>query len=201
MNVVVRPCTDQKGISVIYIENEEWKKVHFSLWKKTRLPPCNNLEELHHIFFQTEYRLAKQYTFACLAARSYPSHELEKKLADKLVSEVTIQRVIHECKELGYVDDQQWVESFIRQKISKKYGPKLIFQKLLAKGFDSHFAREQIASFQNSEMQKESVHHLLTTKYKHRDLQCRRERQKVIQALLRKGFPFSIIQEVIDFIS
>jgi len=54
------------------------------------------------------------------------------------------------------------------------------------------------ANWQDSDQEKESVEKLLVGRYRSKNLKDFKEKQKVIQSLMRKGFSFESIKLVMD---
>lgn len=131
----------------------------------------------------------KNYVVKRLSLRSFAVCELAKELRKKKVGENHIQTLLQEFSQLGYLNDETWLENFISACSRKKLGPHAIAQKLYQKGFPQSQIEPLIAALDP----KESLAKLLATKYKNRDLSDYKERQKVIASLCRKGFPLEDI--------
>ena len=137
------------------------------------------------------YEQVKKYVYNKLARRSYPSSELRHLLCEQAAANDLIERVIDECQSHGYINDEEWTERFIASQARRGKGPHVIKQKLRAKGVE--VKTEGIASDQTAQIQE-----LLTTKYRTRDLQNPKERQKVAASLVRRGFDFEAIRSALD---
>lgn len=135
-----------------------------------------------------EYRKARQYALNRLAALPYHSTQLHKLMIKKLFNEADIKKIIQECVELGFLNDREWVESYVRGH-SNSHSKRLIIAKLRSKGI----SLEDIPLDQVSE--KEAVQQLIKKRYRSKNLQDRNDRQKVIGSLMRKGFSYDVIKE------
>ena len=69
-----------------------------------------------------------------LAGRDHSRHELAAKLARRLGSSPLIEGALDELEDLGYLDDDRFVSSFIDQRCRKGFGPLRILADLRAKG-------------------------------------------------------------------
>lgn len=179
----------------IEVNGDLWREGHVSIiGSRPELPKiCESLDELEEIFKTLEYRGAKRYSFRRLTAKSMSSYELLHLLEEKLVSSQTAQRLVEELKQQGYLNDAEWAESFVRQQTSLRKGPRVIAQKLKAKGFDVEQTGDLLEKLQPEESQKEAIQKLLMTRYRSRDLNDRYERDKVVAALARRGFDIGLI--------
>jgi regulatory protein len=144
-----------------------------------------------------EITAAKRIVFRRLAIRSYATQELRKILTEKGISEDTAEVVIAECIELGYCNDIQWIADFVRSHQARKMGPRAILMKLKARGINEELIEHAREHLEESPADQESIHKLLTTKYRTRNLADFKERQKVIAALMRRGFDLEEIKKAI----
>jgi regulatory protein len=141
------------------------------------------------------YSKAKAYAFRRLAMKNQPSAELRKKLAEKGFSDEITEKVVLECQSSGFLSDEEWLKQFISGQIRKAVGPHAIFQKLLQKGISRERAQKALAQHSDENAQKESIHAFIQKRSRGKDLSNPLERQKMVQALQRKGFPLSLILE------
>lgn len=144
------------------------------------------------------YLQAKKCALRSLARRSYSSFELKKLLLEKEAVEDDIDRILVEMEGLGYLDDAGWVERFIALQQEKKVGPRTIAMKLREKGIPEVFFSSFLENASGLEVQKEQIVRLLSSRYKNKSLEDFKERGKVFAALVRKGFSFEVIREVLD---
>jgi regulatory protein len=188
-----------KSILTVTWEGEPWRSIHISIFgKNPSLPKQNStLEEFEKEFTKIEYRLAKAYAIKRLAAMSMPSSTLEQSLKKKLVSIDTIDKILRELESLGYLNDEEWIKSFVRVQLRKKRGPKAILAKLAAKGLPSETIEEHAKQLVVEQDQTSVIQDLLKTKYKHKNLSDYREKQKVLASLVRRGYDISDIIEAL----
>lgn len=195
IEVKVIPRTGRPQESVICIDGEEWRLIHSTIFgKKPALPQgCEDVQSFESVFTQSEIAAAKRYALRRLAARSYPSTSLRKLLITKHVSVIAADEVIAWCTKQGFINDNDWISSFVRAQAARRLGPNRIIQKLRAKGVPEHLAEESIRGVG----QQEQIRHLLQSRYGSKDLNQPKDKQKVIAALIRKGFEWEVIQEII----
>ncbi len=135
---------------------------------------------------EMERKLAKNRAYRLLSARSYPSALLYSKLIEKGYSSAICQSIVDELKQLGYLQDDEWIRQAIEREFRRGYGPRYIELKLRAKGLQVA-ARDHITD----SMQKEKIRELLKkTKAANR--------QKAIQSIARKGFDLHLILQFLD---
>lgn len=125
----------------------------------------------------------------------------EKELTEKLVKdgypENCVAEAIAYVQRYGYLNDDRYIENFIRGKGSKKSRKELEF--LL---FQKGFSRERISKsldYMNSEVSdRTAIESLMRRKRFDPDSADEQKKQKMIQYLMRKGFQYRDIRQVIQ---
>ncbi|MBA3723067.1 MAG: RecX family transcriptional regulator [Parachlamydiaceae bacterium] len=198
MKLEILPKREQKDVFTIFVDEELWKDIHSAIFgKKLKFSVIfTTIEELQAYFNQLEYKLAKNYVLRRLSMQSYFSKQLEKLLKDRLIQSETRKRLIEECVDWGYLNDDAWLESFVRVHI-KQHSMRTISMKLRSKGVSQEILGELFSKWNDPEREKEKLQHLLDTRYRKKDLTNFKEKQKVIASLARKGYSFELIQSVL----
>lgn len=131
-----------------------------------------------------------------LCIKSYTTFELRSWLKEKGASEKDIESLLEECQRLGYIDDTQWLASFVRTQRAKRYGKRVIALKLFQKGFSEKDISQALSEEGGDE--ETAIRQLLQSRYRSRDMSDPRQRQKVIASLARRGFSLTSIQKMLD---
>lgn len=178
----------------IFLDDDPWRRGHLSILRPAELPSqCTTLEEIEELLLQLELKGAKRYVLRRLAKQNLPSQALATLLSKKEVSSQAIEQVLADCMQGGYIDNNAWIEAYIRTQLARKMGPNVIAQKLRLKGIPSPIITAALQIHASQDQQVEALQRLLATRYRSRDLTQPKEKQKVIAALVRKGFPLSLI--------
>lgn len=192
------PKEGRRGILTLVVDEDPIRDIHTTIFGRApTLPKCASLEELEAILHNLEYKAAKNYAIKRLSIKSQPSTEMDKALKERLVPENIREKIIEEFTNLGYINDEEWIEGFIRVQMIKKIGPKAIQQKLQAKGISSESISHLLEKYTSPQTQQEQIQQLLNTRYKSRDLTDYKQKQKVIASLLRKGFDYEVVRNTI----
>lgn len=183
----------------VYVDDEPWVDIHTKIFGKSlSLPSCDNLEQLREKFLVLEHTRAKAYALACLAMRSYLSTQLKKLLERNLVSDETIQKILLQFTQQGYLKDDEWIEGFVKGQLRRHTGAQAIMFKLMNKGISKKEAERWIEQLIDPAEAQNSLRHLLATKYKKHDLSDYRAKQKVFASLMRKGFDVENIKAALN---
>lgn len=157
-----------------------------------------------------EFQKAWNYALRRLASKSYHSTRLSKLMGQNGFPHECIERVLDRCRAQGLIQDQEWVENSIRSQQKRLKGPRMIRQSLRFKGIsqeeiDSSFKQEEPVEGEEGERdggvsQVELIQALL--KKKRVDASKIKTdpklRQRVIALLVRRGFEFEAISEVLS---
>lgn len=191
-----RPKEGNRERWEIFIDDEKWRDVHRSIFgRHPSLPPISDEKELQSIFDAYEYRRVKGYVLWRLSTQTYHSEQLVKLLRDRLVQSHTIDRVIRKYREMGALDDEAWLQSFMQTQ-KQRYSFRHILNKLRTKGLSAETISHLSEEWKNPEEELEALQHLMRTRYRSKDLNDYKVRQKVMASLARKGYSFDQIQHV-----
>lgn len=197
MEVIFRPKEGNRERWEILIDGQEWREVHRTIFGRHPVfPPISSENDLVSLFNALEYRRVRAYVLWRLSSQSYHSEQLIKVLRDRLVQSHTALRVIQEFREMGFLDDESWVENYIRSQ-KKRYGLRYIFNKLQLKGISSETIQRLEIDWKDPNEEIEAIRHLIKTRYRSKDFSDFKTRQKIIASLARKGYSFEQIQVVI----
>jgi regulatory protein len=119
-----------------------------------------------------------------LSLKSYSTYELRKKLVQKGFEPEEIEIVLEKFQKLGFLNDQDVAERRSQAYKRRGYGPHRIAGKFKQQGLKP--------SSYSSEEQKEMILRLLNS-----PPFLRKDRDKKIAALQRRGFDLEIIFEVV----
>lgn len=150
-----------------------------------------------------ELDIAKRRAMHLLAAREYGRNELIDKLRNNY-SEQTAETVADLMCEYGYVNDERYAEKLARQYIAvKKYGKSRAAQMMRQKGLDSDTIEAALGCYSTEDITGE-ICSILRKKYADKlflgGLEGRKEMQKVVAALARRGYSYSNIKSALYII-
>lgn len=123
-----------------------------------------------------DYAAARKAAFRLLSMRNYHSGVLSRKLESKGYSKEICERVIEDCKRLGFLKDDE----FILRELRRGYGPRYIEFKL-------RVSRQKVRELISRAMQREQILKMLPKLG---------EREKAMRTLQRRGFDLDIVIEI-----
>ncbi|MDN3505924.1 MAG: regulatory protein RecX [Simkaniaceae bacterium] len=127
--------------------------------------------------------------YALLAKKAYFTKQLSQKLKEKGYPALEISKLIKELVERGWVNDTELGARYIEQQKAKGYGARIIALKLKEKAGPLDLPIEESPEFARA---------LIERKYA-KDLPEKKD--KVIRALLRRGYTYELIKRLLEDIS
>jgi regulatory protein len=139
---------------------------------------------------------AKQKAYRLLALRPHSEKELEKKLREKGFPAVVIKETLEKLHDLKYLNDASFATGWARNlAVNKLWGNRKIIASLQEKGVAAQLIDEAIAAARFEISEAEAIEALIkkkTAKKKSAVFDIK-EKQKIFQALMGRGFPPGMI--------
>ena len=152
-------------------------------------------EEKERILQEDGEKYALSCAMKLLSYRMRTAKELRDKLREKEIAEETVGRVIRKLEEIGYLDDGRFAELYA-QELSRKYGRYVVIQKLMQKGIPRDIAQ---AAAQSTEKDEDVIRgHIGRLKQKYRAENEKSAKQKIMRALMAKGFEYEEIKRALE---
>ena len=138
------------------------------------------------------FKKAVNKCYDLLSRRDHSVKELRTKLL-RTVDENNADRAIERMLEFGYLDDEKYAKTLLKHlRDDKKMSKSFIKQEMYKRGISSDIISELLFAEEIDNVS--SVCELILTKY-NRKLQTEGGKDKVIAALMRKGFSYTDIRE------
>ena len=114
-----------------------------------------------------DYETAKEKAVRYLVLALRTEEEVKNKLRKLNVEEGIIVQVTEYLKSIGYIDDEKYVEAYIRQCINiPKYSKYEIRMKLIQKGINKEILSEKLEELDNCDYENKLIDKLLKGKLK-----------------------------------
>jgi regulatory protein len=157
-------------------------------------------ENLNDIRIYDEFVYAKSLSLDFLSYRIRTEKEIRKKLVSKDISEKTIVETISYLKSIKLINDFEFAQKLIadKQKL-KPSGKRILSQKLFQMGIDK-VTREDVLDdyFKINDEKQLAIESINNYLRKLKDLDNFNKKKKAYSYLVRKGFQYEIINEVIN---
>ncbi|MEL3962395.1 recombination regulator RecX [Lysinibacillus endophyticus] len=174
---------------------DESTLIKFGLTKGKILEPFD-IEEINY-----EDEIAKAFNRAIqyLSFQMRSEYEVKKKLLDAGFGESVVFEAIRKLEKIGLLNDETYSKALLetRKKTAKK-GPRAIKQDLIKKGIDKETQKKVLDSFTYEEQVKIAMDLAEKTVRANNKKTPMQIKQKVQDVLLRKGYSYSVLNEILD---
>ena len=152
-------------------------------------------EEWEALVDKINYRKAFNKCADLLSRRDHSVKELRDKLL-RTVDEASADKAIEKYAEMGYLDDEKFAKSLAEHLYTvKNYSDSHVKQELFKRGISRDIVNEIVDNSENDSVQ--SVITIINKKYLNK-LNIEGGKEKVIAAMMRKGFSYSDIKSALD---
>lgn len=155
--------------------------------------------EKENLLYEEEIQRAVNRSLHFLGFRMRSEHEVKEKLLQAEFGESVIQEAIIKLKKLGFLDDHAFSEALLRtQKNSSGKGPNAIKHEMTNKGIDPSVQETVLEEYDPQEQLATATKLVEKAARKHASIAPAQLKQRIQNALQRKGFSFEIIKEAVD---
>lgn len=148
-------------------------------------------DEWNSLVEKINYRKAFNKCADFLSRRDHSVKELREKLS-RTVDGASADKAVARFEELGYLDDRKFAENYAEHLFkNKNYSDNHVRQELYKKGISREIVAEIMDGSENDSV--ENIITIINKKY-YSKLNAENGREKVIAALMRKGFSYSDIK-------
>ncbi len=155
--------------------------------------------EIQEIAYEDEIRKAFNKGLNFLSYQMRSEHEVKKKLLTLEFGEAVALEAIQKLKSYGFINDENYSKALLdTKKATMKKGPRAIRQDLIKKGIDKNLQDEVLATYSLEEQIKLALQ--LAEKIVHSEKRKTpaQVKAKIQDYLLRKGYAFPIVEEVLN---
>jgi len=172
----------------IIVDGEPVRSVNLSIVSREILDEIEGREDWKSRLKEAERKGGIRYAVRALSKQALHSQQLKKRLLDRDVDPDVVEEIIVYCQDQGWIDDEAWVERRIQYWQQQGKSSIDIKQRLRALGIaspslDDRAALEQLIQKKYSGLLGGSMSYVT--------------KQKTVQALIRRGFSYGLIQEVL----
>lgn len=177
----------------VNIDGEPWRAMAAILFKgggSSLAASYSSLQVWTSTWNEWEAKRLKSYAYYKLSRKRYFADELRKDLLNLGFLEELVDMTLQEITNFGYLNDEDGMESLVQRGIRMGKGPQWIKYKLHEKGVD---LPENLEELYPVELRKANILALLN--------KSKKEKQKAIASLVRKGFSINEVLSVYNNIN
>lgn len=155
--------------------------------------------EIDEIKYEDEIAKAFNASLQFLSFQMRSEHEVKKKLLDKGFGESVVLEAIQKLQKSGFLNDETYSKALLEtKKRTQKKGPYAIKEDLRKKGIDKDLQEKVVSTFtydEQKQLAKELAEKTVKLNSKKTPSQIK---QKIQETLIRKGYSFSIVEDVLS---
>ncbi|MGM0838605.1 MAG: recombination regulator RecX [Bacillota bacterium] len=185
----------------IFLDEEYAFAVYESTLLKFQLVKGKELDELdiEEILYSDQINKAYLSAVHYLSFRMRTEKEIVVYLKEKEIEPFVIKEIIVKLKEQSYLNDAEFAVAYVRTQVQTTLkGRQVISQELVEKGVSKNTIEDALIEYSEEEELEHAIKlvHKYSPKYKNDAFKIMK--QKVEQALMRKGYAFSVIKVAIE---
>lgn len=155
--------------------------------------------DIDEITYEDEIRKAFNKGLNYLSYQMRSEHEVKQKLLDAEFGEAVILEAIQKLKGYGFLNDETYSKALLEsKKRTMKKGPRAIRQDFMKKGIDKQLQDEVLSEYSHEEQLQLALQLAEKTARNESKKTPAQVKQKIQDLLIRKGYNFSIVTEVLD---
>lgn len=157
-------------------------------------------QQIEEIVLNEEKKRAKDRALNFLSYRDRSEKEIRTKLKDVGYEEKIIDWVIAELKRLKFLDDQRFAHSFAQsQMIIRPMGEYFLKRELKQKGLDAELIEQTVEKvYEEKDQVSVALELAQQRKKRYANVDVMKAKKRVSDFLLRRGFSWDIVSEVLE---
>jgi len=149
---------------------------------------------------------SREAALRALERRRRTRRELERRLAEKDFAPELIRETLDRLERVGLIDDLEYARAFLREKLGHRaVGARVVRGQLLARGVPPATVDQALAELKEAGLGHEAPHTeadrarkaLAQIRRRYEKLDPRLRRQRLLAALVRRGFDYDVAGDVI----
>ena len=186
---------ERRGRARIFVDGEFWAEIDadVAVERGLREGAALGLEELEAARVAGERALAMNRALHFLGYRARSRREVSDRLRRYGYAEETVGTVIGRLEELGYLDDEEFARTVVREK-ARRYGPRRVSAELRRSGVDAELAQDVVEEEFSERSELEAARSAAARRYNRGGSDA--EARRVYGFLMRRGYSADVCAEV-----
>jgi regulatory protein len=186
---------ERRGRARIFVDGEFWAEIDadVAVERGLREGAALGLEELEAARVAGERALAMNRALHFLGYRARSRSEVHERLRRYGYGEETVRAVIGRLEELGYLDDEEFARTVVREK-ARRYGPRRVSADLRRSGVDTELAQGIVEEEFAERSEVEAARSAAARRYNRGGSDA--EARRVYGFLVRRGYSADVCAEV-----
>lgn len=158
--------------------------------------------DIDEIVYEDEIAKAFNKALNFLSYQMRSEQEVRKKLISNEYGEAVVEEAIRKLEKLGFLNDETYSKALLEtKKRTAKKGPRAIQQDLIKKGISKNLQQQVLKEYSHEDQVKNAIELAEKQVRAGEDKTPSQVKQKIQDLLIRKGYSFAIVSEVLDQIA
>ncbi|MCD6472009.1 regulatory protein RecX [Candidatus Aerophobetes bacterium] len=155
-------------------------------------------KDLKQIYYKEKVNKARMFALKLLSYRERSKWEIKKRMEIKGYQKEIIEDTLNYLKKRNLINDKRFARMWIEDRIRSGYGRRRIYYELSEKGVDKEIVGDLIKKLYPEVNEINIALHLLAKNKRFLKEEKNLRIRKISAFLERRGFPFNVINEVIE---
>lgn len=197
---IVTGISEYRGIVHIHLDSRSFARVKKRFFEKCPLSEGDAVDENAYLdkLAQLQFKPAYEAALTSLEMSARTADEVKKTLMRKGYIEQVAEAVVERLTEIHLIDDRAYAERMVELKSEKPIGVYALKRKLRMKGIDEDTVSEALEVIDDDHQINAAREMAKKLSRKYEDLDPREARQKLSQALARRGFSWDAISSALS---
>lgn len=197
---IVTGVREYRGVIQIHLDGRSFARVKKKFFEQNPLVEGDAVDEAEYIdrIAQLQYKFAYEAALTALEKSAKTAEEIKKTLLRKGYVEPVCDAIIERLTEVRLIDDKAYAERMVELKSEKPIGVYALRRKLRMKGIDEDIAEEALEQIDDEQQQHAAREMARKLSRRYAAIDPREARQKLSQALARRGFSWDSISAALD---
>lgn len=156
-----------------------------------------DMESFQTLILERSYPYAMDKAISLLSMRARTEKEIVEALQRNTYPQPTIARVMERLSEAGYINDSDFAVQFSNARLSRGMGARRIRMELRQKGVEQATIDQTLDTLAPTDIEQSALA-MAKKAARGKDLTNRVDRQKILAALARRGYDFSIAKQALE---
>jgi len=187
----------QRGKMRVVINEDTTVMVPISLFRERPLNVGDeiDLSDYDQWLMLRQYRHALDRAVVFLTARARSVKEVESKLLQCGYLPSTVEMVILKLQTMNILDDEDFANQWVEARSTKHLGKRRIQQELMKKGVSKQVATDALEAIDENQQSEQALELAQKLVSRYEKDEPRKGAQKLIQALIRRGFDWDTAKQ------
>ncbi|MFA6855314.1 MAG: RecX family transcriptional regulator [Bacilli bacterium] len=155
-----------------------------------------SLDKIEQLTKISSYANLQRYAYNLFARKAYTEAQITEKLTIKGATKADIEKIIKRLRASYLIDDRRYLTDYFHLAKERGYGKHKIIKKLIEVGIPNYLLQQ--LKFDDVDELQRATSQLAKLLNKYRNVNSRKQKEKVYRALIESGYDHEIVAQVVE---